>query len=153
MYARHSNALAPIIRVDQGIQAIERVYSECVDMLPVGGIYYRYSSRAEKNQTSYTTMRRYNEKRDQKKIQRLVITNEDLVKISTPKRGRETLAFPSHFPFKQNFQKLIYADRIAIIDLESLTVCVIQSKLLASFEAAIFTCLFHYIRAENEGRI
>lgn len=43
-------------------------------------------------------------------------------------------------------------DRIAIIDIETFTVMIIESKLLASFEQAIFVCLFHYLRAEKEGR-
>ena len=83
----------------------------------------------------------------------MVITNEDLALISSEKPGREIVGFPSMFPFKQNFQKLIFMDRVAIIDIESFTVMVIESKLLASFEQAIFMCLFQYIRAEKEGRI
>ncbi len=83
----------------------------------------------------------------------MVITNEDLAALSVQKPSRETIGFPSIFPFKQNFQKLIFMDRVAIIDIETFTVMVIESKLLASFEQAIFVCLFQYIRAEKEGRI
>lgn len=82
----------------------------------------------------------------------MVITNEDLAALSESKPGRELVAFPNMFPFKQNFQKLIFMDRVAIIDIETFTVMIIESKLLASFEQAIFVCLFHYLRAEKEGR-
>ena len=142
----------PVVRVSQGVTAINRVYEECARMLPVSGTYYRYSSRAEPNNT-YESHKKYKEIRNAKNLQRLVITNQELFELSEPQSGRETVGFPSEFPFKQNFQKIIYGNFVAIIDLETHTVCTIESAMLASFEKAIFLSLFGYIRRERGARI
>jgi predicted transcriptional regulator len=151
-YNAKQSGIIPIIRVNQGMHAIDRVYEECARSLPVGGTYYRYSSRAEPS-NSYEHQKKYKELRTAKNLQRLVITNQELFEISEAKPGRETVGFPSEFPFKQNFQKIIYGNFIAIIDIETRTVCTIESAMLASFERAIFLSLFGYIKKERGGRI
>jgi hypothetical protein len=84
IFESHSQADAPKVRVSQGYKAIASVYAECINALPVGGTYYRYSSRKEANKKKFG-LEQYNVLRDAKNIQRLVITNEDLASISAPK--------------------------------------------------------------------
>ncbi len=152
MYESTRSGALPIIRVDHGVAAIDRVYEECARLLPNGGTYYRYSSRTGPSNT-YKSHKKYKLLRESKKLQRLVITNQELFHLAKSAPGRETLGFPPEFPFKQNFQKIIYANRVAIIDLESLAVCTIESAMMASFETAIFKSLFAYIRADRGSKI
>lgn len=150
-FRRRSGNPVPKVRVLHGANATVALYTEVVETLPKGGTYFRYSSRAEKRD-KIGNLGAYHRIRDEKRIERMVITNEDLAKIAGEKPGRDLVALPSPFPFKQNFQKIIYADHIAIVDIETDTVCIIESALLASFEEAIFRCLFNFLRAKKEGR-
>ncbi len=151
-FRRRSGSSVPKVRVMHGPNASVALYTEVAEILPKNGIYFRYSSRAEKRD-KIGNLGAYHRLRDEKRIERMVITNEDLAKIATEKVGRDLVALPAPFPFKQNFQKIIYADRVAIVDIETDTVCVIESALLASFEEAIFRCLFNFLRAKKEGRV
>lgn len=151
-YRKKSGGAVPKVRVFSGPGSSAKLYSEVARTLPERGTYYRYSSRSGPRDR-INDLTAYHKLRDEKKISRMVITNEDLERVAVNKNDRELVSLPSIFPFKQNFQKIIYADRVAILDIETDTVCVIESKLLASFEEAIFRCLFNYLRAEKEGRL
>jgi len=48
--------------------------------------------------------------------------------------------------FEDNISKIIYANKVAIIDYESETSFIIENKKLADFEKKIFKLLFKYLR-------
>lgn len=151
-YRKKSGSAVPKVRVLSGPGSSTKLYTEVARVLPERGTYYRYSSRSMQRD-KLSDLASYHRLRDEKRLSRMVITNEDLERVAAKKPDRELVSLPSIFPFKQNFQKIIYADRVAILDIETETICIIESKLLASFEEAIFRCLFNYLRAEKEGRL
>jgi len=84
-----------------------------------------------------------------KGIGRYVITNEHLKTSRKPDPNRATVAVPSDFDlFDDNISKLIYADRVAIVDHDSKEAFVIESQRFAEFEKKVFRLLFQYL----EGR-
>jgi hypothetical protein len=94
----------------------------------------------------------YWELRDTKQIQRMVITSETRAKTSRQKINKEIVYIPKGFDlFDSNVSKLIYWNKVAIIDYTTLTSFVIESKLLASFEEKIFKTLYKFLKGMQEG--
>jgi hypothetical protein len=48
--------------------------------------------------------------------------------------------------FEDNISKIIYANKVAIIDYDTETSFIIENKKLADFEKKIFKLLFKYLR-------
>lgn len=106
--------------------------------------YYRYSSRS--NFWDFYTLTKYKEIRDQKQIQRMVITSEKRAINRTKKLDREVVYIPEWYElFDQNVAKMIYSDKVAIIDYNTFTSFIIENRILAKFEEKIFKTLFKFL--------
>ncbi|EKE26234.1 MAG: hypothetical protein ACD_4C00363G0001 [uncultured bacterium (gcode 4)] len=120
--------------------------------LKKGEIYYRYSSRS--NFWDFHALENYKEIRDKKQIQRLVITSEKRAIWRAKKLDREVVYIPDWYElFDQNVAKMIYANKVAIIDYNTLTSFIIENKILASFEEKIFKTLYKFLKKLEENKL
>lgn len=133
----------------QGVNSISKIYEEALRLTPKGWSYYRYSSGRAVYERSMYLSNDYINLKNTKGIGRYVITNEHLKTSRKPDPNRATVAVPADFDlFNDNISKLIYADRVAIVDHDSKEAFVIESPRFAEFEKKVFRLLFQYL----EGR-
>lgn len=84
--------------------------------------------------------------KEAKSISRYVITNESTKKGRKSDPNRAVATVPSDFDlFNDNISKLIYADRVAIVDHDSKEAFVIESPRFVEFEKKIFKLLFRFL--------
>lgn len=82
-----------------------------------------------------------------KEIQRCIITSETLAKTKKPRLERDMVTIPEKFDlFKDNISKMIYGDKIAIIDYNTEMVLIIENPMLRHFEENIFKFLFRFLK-------
>lgn len=139
----------PELRTFYTSEAMKNIFNDVVETLWKWDTYYRYSSRKQDYLRGFLN-NDYKTKRDSKEIQRMVITSDELKKLKEKwekKLNRELVAIPKLYDlFEDNITKIIYADKVAIIDYESETSFIIQNKKFADFEKKIFKLLFKYLR-------
>lgn len=128
---------------------ISHIYQDVVESLDVGGCYYRYSSRTTEYK-KWTLYKQYRKNREKKEIQRMVITGHELKKLKEDKQKnltREMVAIPKKYDlFEDDITKLIYANKVAILDHSTKTSFIIENQKFADFEKKIFKLLFKYLR-------
>ena len=135
----------PTFQVLEGKLSIKYVFEDIVTTLWKWETYYRYSSRA--NFTDLYKLEKYKKLRDEKQIQRMVITSEKKAKWRNKKLDREVVYIPEGYDlFDQNVAKMIYKDKIAIIDYNTFSSVIIENKILARFEEKIFLTLYKFLR-------
>jgi len=141
----------PELRTFYTKDAMKHIFYDVVETLNPWETYYRYSSRKHDNMRGFMS-NDYKNKRDSKEIQRMVITSDELKKLKekwNKKLNREMVAIPKKYDlFEDNISKIIYANKLAIIDYESQTSFIIENKKLADFEKKIFKLLFKYLRKD-----
>ncbi len=91
----------------------------------------------------------YKKIRDEKEIQRCIITSEELKNAkekAEKKLGREMRAIPKNFDlFDDNIGKIIYGNKVAIIDYNTSMSFIIENKKFAEFEKKVFQLLFRFL--------
>jgi len=134
----------PNIKLLKWKKWIKEIFADIVFSLKTEETFYRYSSRSN---FWWFLPSDYKEIRDKKNIQRLVITSELKAKEKWNKINRDIVHIPRSFDlFEDNIAKLIYADKVAIIDYNTLDSVIIENKLLAKFEEKVFKILFKLLR-------
>lgn len=134
----------PSIKILKWKKWVKDVFADVVLSLKYWDTFYRYSSR---NNFWWFLPSSYKELRDKKKIQRLVITSELKAKAKWNTIDREIVHIPRSFDlFEDNIAKLIYSNKVAIIDYNSLDSVIIENKLLAKFEEKVFRILFKLLK-------
>ena len=140
---RHSKR--PEVTYVEGKKAIAAVYDDIVTTLSKGDVYYRYSSAkvtGEDKRNNYLS-KKYRLLRDQKQIERKVITNAANTASKKPRLEREIKTIPPDFDlFEYNVSQVIYGDKVAVIDYNTETVVVIDNPTIARFQQKIFELLF-----------
>ncbi len=132
----------PRLRFTEGTSAVLRAFDDVIDTLPIGGTFYRYSARTITPTVGFTETR-YAKNRDQRRIERLVITSEAKARTKQPKLERSVRSVPKEFDlFADNVSLLLYGDKTAYIDYNTNTVCVIESETIARFQEKIFRLLW-----------
>lgn len=132
----------PVITYAEGRQAITAAFSDVVHSLKRGEMYYRYSSNKSLDRENFVP-KDYRQIRDQKGLERLVITNVPSKNHHTNKLGRIIKAVPPDFDlFEYDITQIIYGDKVSIIDYNTGTAITIQNKVLAEFQKKIFKLLF-----------
>lgn len=121
------------------------IFEDIVNTLEKWETYMRYSSRT--TQQGIEKYLAYRKTRDDKDIQRLIITGKDNA-IKKPKRlNHEIRIIPEDFDlFDDNIGKAIYKDKVAILDYNTQTSFIIQNQKFADFEKKVFQLLFRYLR-------
>lgn len=142
----------PNIRVLSWKKWIKEVFEDVVLTLNKWDMYYRYSSRL--NFKDSFLPNNYWELRDKKEIQRMVITSEDRAENKKNKLDREVVYIPKWMDlFDQNVAKLIYKNKVAIIDYNTNNSFIIENKILASFEEKIFKTLYTFLKNYTKNLI
>jgi sugar-specific transcriptional regulator TrmB len=133
----------PTISVYEGRAGVTNVFRDLVMQSKKGETFYRFSSEKNLDHTNTYLPKDYRKIRDAKKLERFVITAP---RIGKGKRTRMERAMkfipPGYDLFEQDVIELIYADRVAFIDLNTETSFVIESPKLADFHKKLFRLLY-----------
>ncbi len=128
----------PVTSLYVGNKELGNIYEDIVKTLPKGGTYFRYTSRRDE----YEITPLYWQQRKSKEIERLVITNLKKAELKEKDANRFIKTVPKDFAFDDNVALLIYGQKIAYIDYNSMTGTVIESPQLARFQEKIFKLLW-----------
>ncbi len=139
-------AVRPIIKYFEGQKGIVRIHDDIVETLKKGDTYYRYSSsNAHRNmdmRKNYLS-KKYRLMRDQKQLERKVITNIPNKESKHPRLEREIKVVPPDFDlFEYSVSEIIYGNKVAVIDYNTETAVVIENATIAKFQEKIFQLLF-----------
>lgn len=139
---------APVLSIREWIEGIQSIHQDLLDSVPKWGLYYRYSSsRREYSGRSIYVPEDYFDRQKSKELERVVITSEALKKYRENNPNREVLVIPKSFdPFDDNITKLIYENKVAIIDYDSQTWWIIENERFARYEEKIFTLLAKFLK-------
>lgn len=137
---------APQFKTFDSTRWIHYIFNDVIESLNVGDVFYRYSGRKPSSHRDILN-NSYRAKRDEKQIERMVITNASLKEQKPEKVEKEVVSIPKRYDlFEDNISKIMYADKVAIIDYNTNTSFIIQNKKFAEFEKKIFKLLFRYLR-------
>ncbi len=138
----------PILKSIEGENFNKFIFEDVVNTLDFWETYMRYSARTTDQWTEKYDI--YRKIRDTKEIQRLIITSEDNAKKKPKRLNHEVLTIPSNYDlFDDNISKVIYKDKVAIIDYNTKTSFIIEDEKFAKFEAKIFKLLFKFLRGKK----
>ncbi|NCO31477.1 hypothetical protein GW891_01310 [bacterium] len=77
----------------------------------------------------------------------MVITNDYLNNLKGNKLDKEVVIVPKNFDlFEDNITKIIYANKVAIIDYNTEESFIIESYIFANFEKKLFKLLFNFLK-------
>lgn len=139
----------PVLKHLSGKTGIRNIYMDIAYSLEKWDTFYRYSSRTDIENTSVSENEhnKYRKIRNEKQLQRYVITNEYLTNLKTEKLDKEVVVIPKKVDeFEDNITKLIYANKVAIIDFNTNECFIIESEIFAAFEKKLFMMLFKFLR-------
>lgn len=126
-----------------GFLGIRAIFDDVVKNTPKGEVFYRYTSERNLEKVNKYLSADYREVRDKKKLERLVISNSISGNQKRPRLERFIKYIPSGIDsFDQNTIQLIYADRLAFINLNKEDGFIIKDKSLADFQKVIFRQLY-----------
>ena len=134
--------IRPKVKYFEGDHGLEFVFDDVIYTLPVGGEFYRYSSRSNVKSNRFDKTL-YSKKRDERKIERLVITSASKAEGKPSKLERAVRAIPKEFDlFEDNISLLIYGSKTAYIDYGSKTSFIIESEKIARFQHKLFRLMW-----------
>lgn len=132
------------IRFLSGFKGIQEAFDDVIGHLKRGETFYRYTSEKDLDAVNRYLSRNYRAKRDQKKLERMVISNPVSGKRKKPRLERFVKFIPPEINlFDQNIIQLVYGDRLSFIDLNTERVLIIENKALAEFQKVIFKQLYN----------
>ena len=136
----------PILQSLDWKKWIKYIFADIVKTLKKWDIYYRYSSRKNIDKRWYLP-ENYKKIRDEKLLERFVITNDYLNKNQPKKVRKESVIIPKSFDlFEDDILKIIYKNKVAIIDYNSNQWFIIENPLFANFERKLFKLLFKFLK-------
>jgi len=133
------------LKTIEGENFSKNVFDDIGHTLGKNEMYYRYSSVTSLDgQEKYTN---YKKLRDKKNIQRMIITSDYLAKTKPKSHSHEVVYIPKNYDlFDDNITKLIYKNKVWIIDHNNKVSFIIEDKKLADFEKKVFKLLFRSLR-------
>jgi sugar-specific transcriptional regulator TrmB len=133
----------PVIKFLEGHKGIESVFDDLVRSLKKGDIFYRYSSGRDVKRNERYLPERYREMRDQKQLERFVITNESTASAKKPRLERGIKIIPRKYGFfDYDITEIIYGNNVAFIDYNTETALVIENKVIFEFHKNLFKILY-----------
>ncbi len=140
-----NNFKKPIFKHLSWRSGVKNVFLDIANSLNKWDIFYRYSSR--KTNMSENQYSKYKKIRDNKQLERMVITNDYLRNIKKEKLEKEVVIVPKDFDiFEDNIVKIIYANKVAIIDYNTEECFIIESQIFSNFEKKLFKLLFRFLK-------
>ena len=139
----HAEEQKPVVKFLEGKRGITSIFEDLTTSLKRGDIFYRYSSAKDTAKANSYLPKNYREVRDQKQLERYVITSASTAEAKRPRLERDMKVVPEEFGlFDFDVTQVIYGDKIAFIDYNSDTAIVIENKIIAEFQKRIFKMLF-----------
>jgi sugar-specific transcriptional regulator TrmB len=133
----------PIVKFLEGKHGIMSVFDDLVATLPRGGMFYRYSSAKDLAKNERYLPEDYRKKRDNKQLERLVITSEARAKAKKPRLERDLKTISADYDlFDDDITQIIYGNKVAFVDYNSETAILVESKVFADFQRKLFTLLY-----------
>lgn len=133
----------PIVKFLEGKTSITFVMDDIVHSLKRGDTFYRYSSRKSTTSDEKYLPRDYKTIRDQKRLERFVITSEALLSQKKPRLDRAIKTVPEKYGlFDYDITQIVYGDKVAFIDYNTETAFLIENPIIAEFQKKIFKMLF-----------
>ncbi len=133
----------PIVKFLLGRKGIVFVYEDLLSTLKRGDVFYRFSSSKNERKQDWYVPKNYRERRDQKKIERFVITNERTQGKKKPRLERYIKVVPKEYDlWEYNITQLIYGHKVAFVDYNTETAIIIENPIIAEFQRKIFKLLF-----------
>lgn len=132
-----------IAKFIEGKSGIKWIYNDLVRRLNRGDTFYRYSSRKAMTNGEKYLPSDYRIIRDQKQLQRFVITNKKVIESRKQELNREEKSIPSSFDlFEYDIAQIIYDGKVAFIDYNTETAVLIENPIIANFQKKIFKLLY-----------
>lgn len=138
-----SHEQKPLVKFLEGKKGITFVFEDLVTTLKRGDVFYRYSSARNQSRADSYLPKNYRALRDQKQLERFVITSETSAKQKTARLERAIKTVPKEFGlFDFNVTQVIYGNKVAFIDYNSETALIIENPVVADFQRKLFQILF-----------
>jgi sugar-specific transcriptional regulator TrmB len=132
----------PVVTTLLGISGIRATFDDVINSCKKGEVFYRYTSELDLDRVNEMLSKNYRAHRDSKKLERFVISNH-LSGDQKRNRLERTIKFlGKKDPFNQNVIQLIYANKVATIDLSTNTSIVIENDRIAEFHKTLFKSLY-----------
>jgi sugar-specific transcriptional regulator TrmB len=136
----------PILQSLDWKKGIKYIFADIVKTLKKWDVYYRYSSRKSLDKRWYLP-ENYKKIREEKVLERFVITNDFLSKNQKSKPRKEIVTIPKKYDlFEDDILKIIYKNKVAIIDYNTDQGFIIENPLFANFERKLFKLLFQFLK-------
>lgn len=133
----------PVTKFLQGKNAITFVLNDVVHSLKKDDVFYRYSSVKDSKKNSKYLPRDYRQIRDQKQLQRFVITNENTMIGKNSRLERAVKFIPKNYGlFDYDITQIVYGDKVAFLDYNTETAFIIENPVIAEFQKKIFKLLY-----------
>jgi len=131
------------IRFLSGFNGIRAAFDDVISHMDRGGTFFRYTSEKDLDKVNRYLAPDYRLRRDQKKLERLVISNPFSGMRKKPRLERFVkYILPEADIFDQNIIQIIYGRRLLFIDLNTERVLIIDNIALADFQKVIFKQLY-----------
>lgn len=123
---------------------ISDFYSDVVDSLPRGWVFYRITTEKDTKHIDDTYIPSdYKKRRDEKEIERMIIMSESNAKKKTKKLEREIHTLPDDkVIFDDDISFTIYGEKIAYIDFTKELSIIIEDATIAEFHKKLFRILY-----------
>ncbi len=140
---KREKELPEYIRFFRSFAGIRAVFDDLIEHTPRGETFYRYTSEKDLQAVNKYLSPSYRARRDQKKLERLVISNPVSGKQKRPRLERFIkYVQPDADAFDQNIIQLVYGKRLAFININTEEAFIIEDAALASFQKSIFKQLY-----------
>lgn len=131
------------VRFLRGPAGIRAAFDDVITHCKKDETFFRYTSEKDLVKVNSYLARDYRKRRDKKRLERKVISNQDSGSQKRSRLERFIKFVPAEADqFEQNIIQLIYGSRVSIIDLNTEEVMIIENKQLADFQRVIFNLLY-----------
>jgi sugar-specific transcriptional regulator TrmB len=132
----------PIVKYLSGKHGISFIFEDLVRTLKKGDTFYRYSAPRDLGKAEKYLPENYRRIRDEKQLERYVITGEGIAEQKKPRLERDLKILPDIEENDFNVTQVIYGNKIAIINYDSESAVLIEDRLMANFQRMIFKNLY-----------
>jgi sugar-specific transcriptional regulator TrmB len=139
----HEKNVPSYVRFLSGKDGVREAFDDVIAHTPRGGLVYRYTAEKDLTEVNDYLAPDYRNRRDAKKLERLVISNP----VSSVQKRKRLERFIRCIPadsdtFDQNIIQFVYGERVSFIDITNEQVMIIEQPELAAFQKVIFKQLY-----------
>lgn len=132
----------PIVRFLTGKQGISFVFEDLVRTLKRGDTFYRYSAPKDLGRAEKYLPIDYRTLRDEKKLERLVITGPTIAAKKRQRLERSIKVLQKIEGSSFDLTQVIYGTKVALINYQSESVVLIEDPAIAEFQRMLFKALY-----------